>query len=75
MNETKLLGVVDVPDAVVVAVPSGTRLHVIVAGCPFAVRGPLAVDCQVTVVVESRMNAEACEAEKTIASAVSHPAI
>jgi hypothetical protein len=71
MKETRLLGVVDVPDAVVVAVPSGTRLQVIVVGCPFAVRVPLAVDCQVTVVVESRIKAEAGEAEKTAASAVS----
>jgi hypothetical protein len=57
MNEIRLLGVVEFPASVVVAVPSGTRLHVIVAGTPFVVRVPLAVVVQVTVDVESKMKA------------------
>src|SRR6185436_11465197 len=44
MNEISLLVVVPLPDPVDMLVPSGTMLHVIVAGAPFPDRDPEAVE-------------------------------
>jgi hypothetical protein len=63
MNKTRLLDVVLVPMPVETRVPSGTMLHVSVAGSPFPVRVPEAVVSHGSADVGSMMNPRAGDAE------------